>query len=148
MGTYFTKLMSQVRGSLQRREKRLLRKACQAWDAAYSYVGLTFLPFYRKALIACLWRFLCPWDSPGKNNGLPVNSPGDLPNTGIEPGSPTLQADSLPSQSPGKPFLANDDDSGNSWQWELSASTARGPGPIHGWGSETWQAWAQPETKQ
>ena len=30
-------------------------------------------------------------------------SPGDLPNTGIEPRSHTLQADSLPAESPGKP---------------------------------------------
>ena len=30
-------------------------------------------------------------------------SPGDLPNTGIEPGSPALQADSLPSEPLGKP---------------------------------------------
>ena len=29
--------------------------------------------------------------------------PGDLPNPGIEPGSPTLQADSLPVKLPGKP---------------------------------------------
>ena len=29
--------------------------------------------------------------------------PGDLPNPGIEPGSPALQADSLPSEAPGKP---------------------------------------------
>ena len=29
--------------------------------------------------------------------------PGDLPNPGIEPGSPALQADSLPSELPGKP---------------------------------------------
>ena len=29
-------------------------------------------------------------------------SPGDLPDPGIEPGSPTLQAD-LPSEPPGKP---------------------------------------------
>ena len=34
------------------------------------------------------WRFL---------------SPGDLPNPGIEPRSPVLQADSLPSEPPGKP---------------------------------------------
>ena len=27
--------------------------------------------------------------------------PGDLPNPGIEPGSPALQADSLPSEPPG-----------------------------------------------
>ena len=30
-------------------------------------------------------------------------SPGDLPNPGIEHGSPTLQADSLPTEPPGKP---------------------------------------------
>ena len=36
-------------------------------------------------------------------NGLPFLSPEDLPNPGTEPGSPTLQADSLPSESPGKP---------------------------------------------
>ena len=34
--------------------------------------------------------------------GLPVPSPGDLPNPGIKPRSPTLQADSLPSEPPGK----------------------------------------------
>ena len=31
-------------------------------------------------------------------------SPGDLSNPGKEPGSPSLQADSLPSGSPGKPL--------------------------------------------
>ena len=31
-------------------------------------------------------------------SGLPLPSPGDLPNPGIEPGSPTLQADPLPSE--------------------------------------------------
>ena len=35
-------------------------------------------------------------------SGLPFPSPGDLPNLGIEPGSPTLQADTLPSEPPGK----------------------------------------------
>ena len=35
-------------------------------------------------------------------SGLPFPSPGDLPNPGIEPGSPILQADSLPSEPPGK----------------------------------------------
>ena len=33
---------------------------------------------------------------------LPFPSPGDLPNPGIEPRSPTLRADALPSQPPGK----------------------------------------------
>ena len=35
-------------------------------------------------------------------SGLPFPSPGDLPDPGIEPGSPTLQADALPSEPPGK----------------------------------------------
>ena len=34
--------------------------------------------------------------------GLPFPSPGDLPNPGIEPGSPAFQADALTSEPPGK----------------------------------------------
>ena len=37
--------------------------------------------------------------------GLPFPSPGDLPNPGIEPGSPTSQAGCLPFEPPGKPYL-------------------------------------------
>ena len=36
-------------------------------------------------------------------SGLPFPSPGDLPDPVIEPGSPTLQADALPSETLGKP---------------------------------------------
>ena len=35
-------------------------------------------------------------------SGLPFPSPGDLPNPGIETGSPSLQADALPSEPPWK----------------------------------------------
>ena len=35
-------------------------------------------------------------------SGLPFPSPGDLPDPGIEPRSPALQADSLPSEPPEK----------------------------------------------
>ena len=35
-------------------------------------------------------------------SGLPFPSPGDLPDPGIEPRSPALQADALPSELPGK----------------------------------------------
>ena len=35
--------------------------------------------------------------------GLPFPSSGDLLDPGVEPGSPALQADSLPSEPPGKP---------------------------------------------
>ena len=37
-------------------------------------------------------------------SGLPFPSPGDLPDPGIEPRSPTLQADTLTSEPPGKPL--------------------------------------------
>ena len=37
-------------------------------------------------------------------SGLSFPSPGDLPDPGIEPGSPALQADSLPFEAPGKPY--------------------------------------------
>ena len=38
-------------------------------------------------------------------SGLPFPSPGDLPDLGIEPWSPTLQADALTSEPPGKPYM-------------------------------------------
>ena len=46
-----------------------------------------------------------PWNSPGHNTGVDSRSllHRNLPNPGIEPRSPTLQADSLPAEPPGKP---------------------------------------------
>ena len=38
-------------------------------------------------------------------SGQPSPSPGDLFNPGIEPRSPTLQADSLPAEAQGKPKI-------------------------------------------
>ena len=38
-------------------------------------------------------------------SGLPFPSPGDLPDPGSEPGSLALQADSLPTELPGKTYL-------------------------------------------
>ena len=35
-------------------------------------------------------------------SGLPFPSPGDLPDPGIEPGSPALESDALTSEPPGK----------------------------------------------
>ena len=37
-------------------------------------------------------------------SGLPFPSPGDLPDPGIEPRSPTLQSEALNSEPPGKPI--------------------------------------------
>ena len=52
-------------------------------------------------------RLLCPWGFSRQEDWseVPCPPPGDLPNPGIEPRSPILQADSLPSEPPGKPFL-------------------------------------------
>ena len=51
---------------------------------------------------------LCPWDFSRQEywNELPFPSPGDLPDPGIEPTSPALQADSLPSEPPGKLLMS------------------------------------------
>ena len=38
-------------------------------------------------------------------SGLPFPSPGDLPDPGIEPRSPELLADDLPSEPPGNPSI-------------------------------------------
>ena len=58
-------------------------------------------------------RLLCPWGFPQQEywSGLPSPPPGDFPNPGIEPKSPALQTDSLPSEPPG----------GSPWAqgWEL-----------------------------
>ena len=40
-------------------------------------------------------------------SGLPFPSPGDLPNPGIEPGSPALWTDSSPSEPPGKHIISD-----------------------------------------
>ena len=44
----------------------------------------------------------------GSWSGLLSPSPEDLPDPGIEPESPTLQADALPSEPPGKPLHIQD----------------------------------------
>ena len=67
-----------------------------------------------KSIVLChVWLFATPWtvarQAPSEFSreeywsGLPFLSPGDLPNPGIEPSSPALQVDSLPSNPPGKP---------------------------------------------
>ena len=47
-----------------------------------------------------------PWNSPGQNTGVGSHSllQGNLPNPGIKPRSPALQANSLPAEPPGKPW--------------------------------------------
>ena len=44
-------------------------------------------------------RLLCPWDSPGEDPGVGCHAllQGNLPDPGIKPRSPALQADALTS---------------------------------------------------
>ena len=67
-------------------------------------------------LLSCVRLFVIPWTVVSQAppcmgcsrhdywSGLPSPSPGDLPDPGIKPGSPALQADALPSEPPGKPI--------------------------------------------
>ena len=63
----------------------------------------------RVLLFATPWtvapRLLDPWDFPGKSTGVGCYFllQGNLLDPGIEPGSPALQADALPSELPSKP---------------------------------------------
>ena len=53
-------------------------------------------------------------------SGLPFPSPGDLPDPGIEPGSPALQADALQSEPPGKSnFCCFEDEKHGCWHYLL-----------------------------
>ena len=51
---------------------------------------------------------------------LPFPSPGDRPNPGIESGSPALQADTLPSEPPGKPREAGVTESGSAGRCQVT----------------------------
>ena len=57
--------------------------------------------------VSCIsGRFFTSWATREAQeywSGEPIPSPGDLPNPGIEPGSPALQVDSLPAELHGKP---------------------------------------------
>ena len=77
---------------------RPARHVAQSKCVGFSVVSDSATPWTVAA------RLLCPWDSPGKNTvwvAIPFSR--DLPKPGSEPGSSALQADSLPSEPPGKP---------------------------------------------
>ena len=81
------------------------------------YRAFLILYFYNSAstcVLSYVWLSVTPWtvahqaplsmEFPGKNTGMGSHSLlRDLPNQGIEPRSPALQADSVLSEPPGKP---------------------------------------------
>ena len=77
-----------------------LRAHCREWlqsDGCWKWKSLSHV-----WLFATPWIY-SPWNSPGQNPGV-GSLPGDLPNPGLEPRSPTLQVDSLSAEPPGKPY--------------------------------------------
>ena len=74
----------------------------------------SFVSFLSCVCVSHVWLFVTPWTSACQTllsmefsrqkywNGLPCPPPGDLPDPGIKPGSPALQAYSLPAEPPGK----------------------------------------------
>ena len=86
----------------------------------------------KDSLLSCVRPFATPWTAAHQAvlsmgfprqecwNGLPFPSPEDLPNPGIEPGSPASQADSLPPELPGKP-------QGDGVHWSETMATASEP---------------------
>ena len=87
-------------------------KMFQMWYAPFYYTcychkgNLSFV-FHRIQTVAyqaAPTRLLLPWEFPGKNTGVGCHFllQRNLPNPGIKPGSPALQADTLPSELPEK----------------------------------------------
>ena len=89
------------------------------------------------------WLFVAPWTITHQSplflafsrqeywSGLPFRSPGDLPNPGIEPGCPALQADALSSEPPHwkRP-----------WCWERLGTGEKG-------GNQWWDCWMASPTQ-
>ena len=63
-------------------------------------------------------------------SGLPFPSPGDLPDPGIEHGSPALEADALTSEPPGKPYAVYVGEYSASYRFPLQTAIAQVLVPI------------------
>ena len=102
-----------VRAYQESRIKSL--SVCMSW----SHDARKTIAWIKSILHMCLslsWFWLCdPWTIAYQDplsvgfprqeywSALPFPPPGDLPNRGIKPASPALQADSVPSEPPGNP---------------------------------------------
>ena len=65
---------------------------------------LSYLTLVTQWTVACQAPLCMEFPRQEYWSGWPFPSPRDLPNPGIKPRSPALQVDSLPSETPQKPF--------------------------------------------
>ena len=66
--------------------------------SAYGFVSMLCRTLGAPWTVACQAPLAMGFSKQQYWSGLPFHSAGDLPNPGIEPGSPALQADSLPTE--------------------------------------------------
>ena len=87
---------------------------CDAIVTKFHQAFFFFLIEFDQLILKFMWKcreFRVAYQAPQSMqfsrqeywSGLPFPSPGDLPDPGIEPWSPALQADALLSEPPGKP---------------------------------------------
>ena len=105
-------------GAVSYENRSSLRKTIFSVVIVLHFDGQIYLKVKAKSL-SHIQLFVIPWAvacraplSMGFSrqehwSGLPFPSPGDLPEPGIEPRSPALQADSLPLEPPGKPHFSD-----------------------------------------
>ena len=99
--------------------KFVFLKRIGLFHLCYQIYIYNFFMKWKCSWLSRVWLFATPWaivcQAPLSMefsrqeywSGQPSPSPGDLPNPGIEPGSPALQADPLRSEPPGKPQLVH-----------------------------------------
>ena len=102
-------------------------------DVVHIYKGILVIVVYwlSRVQLFVSARLLCPWDFPGNSTGVGWHFllQGILPDPGIEPGSPALQADALTSDPPGKPRISPH------WPLSILSSLRASGGPF------VWSAW-------
>ena len=85
---------------------RILQDRILDW-AAFSFSKASSQPRNWILVSHIASRFFTSWATREAQeywSGYPIPSPADLPNPGIEPGSPALQSDSLSTELSGKPL--------------------------------------------
>ena len=76
----------------------------QNWTISCGLVSKSFPTLATPWTVACQAPLSMEFPMQEYWRGLLFPSPGDFPDPGIEPGSPALQADTLPFEPPGKPI--------------------------------------------